>query len=130
VAALMASSALFALYWIPALIRVRPPGLAIRALPLLATVSLIAAGLVFSRVGDEASMFARLGAATSWSVAIFALTTLFPLFTAAAVAALWRARRAPVRRAVYVHAALVTAACAIATVYLGYWGTLFVRTWA
>jgi CubicO group peptidase (beta-lactamase class C family) len=127
-----ASSIVFALYWIPAamLRQGTRPHLSVRLLPLLAILSLTAAVAVQLSTGDDVLTIQRLGTVSPWSVSILILTTLYPVLTVGASIHLWRARRWKLRRAVFVHSLLVTAACLVVALYLGYWGKLVVRTWS
>jgi CubicO group peptidase (beta-lactamase class C family) len=127
-----ASSIAFALYWIPAaMLRqgVRPH-LSVRLLPLLAVLSLTAAVAVQLSTGDDMQTIVRLGTVSPWSVAILILTTLYPILTLVASVQLWRARRWKLCCAVFLHSRLVTAACLLVALYLGYWDKLVVRTWS
>lgn len=135
IAALLASSVLYALYWIPALLLRRlhalPGGrlyLSVRALPLLAIVLLVAVAGAFAMAGEDSLQ--RLGRITAWSISIFALTILFAVTSLAALAVARHARRWPLRRGVWIHSLLVAAACVALAIYLAYWGVIGLRTWA
>ncbi|HZU25650.1 MAG TPA: serine hydrolase domain-containing protein [Bryobacteraceae bacterium] len=134
VALLLASAGLYALYWVPALLlrRLRPlPGgrlyLSVRALPLVAIVLLAGACAVFALAGDDA--ITKLGSVTLWSAAIFLLTVLFACVSVMALVQAMRARRRMIRRAVWMHSLLVSAACLVVAGYLAYWGVIGIRTW-
>jgi CubicO group peptidase (beta-lactamase class C family) len=131
---LLATSVLYALYWIPALLfrRLRPlPGsrlyLSVRALPLVAILLLLATAGVFALAGGDS--IDRLGNITAWSISICVLTILFAVTSLAALLQAWRARHWAVRRGVRVHALLVAAACTAITIYLASWGMIGLRTW-
>jgi len=134
-ALLLATSVLYAVYWIPALLlrRLRPlPGgrlyLSVRALPLIAILMLLATAGVFTLAGDDS--IDRLGHVTAWSVSIFVLTILFAVASLAALIQAWRARHWAVRHGVWIHSLLVAAACTAVAIYLASWGMIGVRTWA
>ncbi|HTQ53721.1 MAG TPA: serine hydrolase domain-containing protein [Bryobacteraceae bacterium] len=131
---LMASSVLYALFWIPALLlgRLRPlPGsrlhLSVRALPLIAILMLAVMIGTFMWAGDDA--IDRLGRITPWSISVFAASLLLALMSVAALVQAWRSRQWPIRRGVRIHSLAVAAACAILTLYLARWGVIGLRTW-
>jgi CubicO group peptidase (beta-lactamase class C family) len=131
---LLATSVLYALYWIPALLlrRLRPlPGsrlyLSVRALPLIAILTLLATAAIFALAGADS--IGRLGNLTAWSAAVFALTILFALTSLVALIQAWRARHWAVRRGVWIHSLLVAAACTAIAIYLASWGMIGLRTW-
>jgi hypothetical protein len=130
--ALAASSIAFALYWIPAawLRQGVRPHLSVRLLPLLAVATLLATVAIALNTGSERDTIQRLGTVSLWSMAILALTTLYPLLTLAASIQLWRARRWKLARSVFLHSLLITLLCAVVALYLGYWGQLVRRTWS
>jgi CubicO group peptidase (beta-lactamase class C family) len=134
VIALFATSLLYAVFWIPALLlhRLRPLRgsrlyLSVRALPLAAILWLLACAGVFALAGEDA--LGRLGHVTPWSASVFVLTILFAVTSLAALVQAWRARLWPIRRAVLVHS-LLAAACVAATVYFAWWGVIGFRTWS
>ena len=125
---LMASSVLFAVVWIPRKIfgRMREvPRLRVRAIPLIAVLSL-AAFVFLMLYGTDNIML--LGRVTWLSLTIFALTLLF------ALASLWGLILAVrewkrLRRSVAIHSLLVAVACTVTALYLAYWGIIGLRTW-
>lgn len=132
---LLVTSALYALFWVPATLlhRLRPLRgsrfyLSVRALPAMAVLLLVVPAGIFASVGDDGIL--RLGNITLWSVSIFACTLLFAVASLAALVQAWRARQWPIRRAVLIHSLLVAAACTAATVYMALWGVIGLRTWA
>jgi len=134
-AALMISSALYALYWIPArmLRRLRPVQgarlhLSVRALPLAAVLAFAAFIAMFIAAGNDA--IALLGTVTVWSASILALSVLFALLSVLALLQTFRARAWTIRRGVLIHSTLVAMACVVVALYLGYWGLIGLRTWA
>ena len=132
---LLVTSALYALFWVPATLlhRLRPLRgcrlyLSVRALPAMAVLLLVVPAGIFASVGDDGIL--RLGNITLWSVSIFACTLLFAVASLAALVQAWRARQWPIRRAVLIHSLLVAAACTAATVYMALGGVIGLRTWA
>ncbi len=107
--------------------RRRPAERAMRLLPLVAVLSLLA--FVGFFIGSSSDAIARLGNLTVWSFGIFLSTLIFALATLASAIALWQARKKEIRGYVRWHAMAVTAALLIAAVYLAYWGVIGMRTW-
>jgi CubicO group peptidase (beta-lactamase class C family) len=132
--ALMLSSVLFALVWVPRQLLGRMkgvPSLSIRVLPLLSVLCLAGAvALVVLGSLDAEAMFARFGKMSVWSAAVWGLTWLFALGVVWGMIQIFRARRTPIRRWVYIHALLVSLANVLVLVYLAYWGIIGLRTWA
>jgi CubicO group peptidase (beta-lactamase class C family) len=134
IALLLASSVLYALYWIPALLlrRLRPqPGgrlhLSVRVLPLVSILFLVAAFAIFALAGEDT--ITRLGTVTAWSVSLFVFSLLFGLTSLLGVVHAWRARHWEIRRGVLIHSQLVALACLVLAIYLAYWHTIGLRTW-
>ncbi|MFN7997687.1 MAG: serine hydrolase domain-containing protein [Bryobacteraceae bacterium] len=132
---LLATSLVFALYWVVALVfrRLRPLRgarlyLSVRILPLLAVLALLAAAAILAAGGDDNAL--RLGNMTPASLAICGLTIWFGILSPLALWQTWRARAWPIRRAVWIHSILVSAACTVLAGYLFYWGVIGLRTWA
>ena len=122
---------LYAPFWIlGGLIRKRrrPAERAMRLLPLIAVLSLIAALSLFVQAGNDS--FARLGNLTVWSLGIFLTTLIFGIASIASTLALWLARKHEIRSRVRWFSMAVTSALLIATAYFAYWGVIGVRTWA
>jgi CubicO group peptidase (beta-lactamase class C family) len=132
--ALMLSSVLFALIWVPRWLFRRMkdvPSLSIRALPLVTILCLAGViGVLALASLDTEALFARLGNLTIWSAAVWALTWLFALGAVAGLVQIIRVRKKPIRRWVYIHALLVSLANGIVLLYLAYWGLIGFRTWA
>ena len=124
---LLASSLLFALVWVVRWVLgmmkdVRH--LAVRAVPLVATLVLLAVLFSMTKILDD------VGAVNIWSVTIFAGTILFALLS---LFGLWLAVQVPrseIRRAVRVHSLLVSLACCVLTIFLASWHLLGLRVWA
>jgi CubicO group peptidase (beta-lactamase class C family) len=122
---------LYAPFWIlGGLIRKRrrPKERAMRLLPLIAVLSLIAALSLFVQSRNDA--IARLGNLTIWSFGIFLSTLIFGMASIASAVALWLARKREIRSGVRWFSMAVTSALLIATAYFVYWGVIGVRTWA
>jgi CubicO group peptidase (beta-lactamase class C family) len=122
---------LFALVWGPrwAFRRMRGvPNLHVRVLPLLAVLSLAAIPLILMGLGEDSVV--RLGQATRWSVGLTLATSAFGLFSAASLWVAVRADRAGMNRFAYFHSLGVSLMFALATLYLGFWGIIGIRTWA
>jgi hypothetical protein len=107
--------------------RRRPAERAMRLLPLIAVLSLIAALSLFVHAGNDA--IARLGNLTIWSVGIFLTTSIFGMASIASVVALWLARKHEIRSGVRWFSIAVTSALLIATAYFAYWGVIGIHTW-
>jgi CubicO group peptidase (beta-lactamase class C family) len=132
-AALMLSAVLFALVWVPRwlLRRLRGvPGLSVRVLPLFAVLWLVGAFVLLAVSGEPPHVFERFGRLTPWSAALCALTCLFALTAVLGLLQALRGRRLGVRRAVRLHALLVSIANSLVAAYLAYWGIIGLRTWA
>lgn len=122
---------LYAPFWIfGGLIRkrCRPAERAIRLLPLLAVLSLIAALILLLQARNDS--IARLGNLTIWSFGIFLTTLIFGGASLSSAVALWLARKREIRRSVRWFSIAVTSALLVATVYFAYWGVIGIRTWS
>ncbi len=128
--ALMASSIVFALVWMPRKLLGRLRGiehLSVRTLPLLSVLSLGGAlGLIIASGGE---MFWNFGRPTAWSWSWVALTWLFAIFAVLGVVQAFRARSGPIRKGVLAHSLLVSIANVTVMLYLAYWGIIGLRTW-
>ena len=123
--AAMVSSIVFAFIWIPrAILGRNVEHLAIRILPLLATVSLIAAFAM--ALSSEPVYLARVGVA---SLAYFVGTIAFAIFSIVGFALVLMSSESPIHRGVRIHSFLVAMACVGLTSYLAYWGQLGIRFW-
>jgi len=129
----MLSSVLFALVWVPRKLLRRMKGvpyLSIRVVPLLSVLCLAGAfGLVVLASLDAEALLTRFGKMTIWSVAFWAVTWLFALGAVGGLVQIFRARKEPILRLVYIHALLVSLANVIVLLYLAYWGIIGLRTW-
>ncbi|PZO08953.1 MAG: hypothetical protein DCF27_06880 [Lysobacteraceae bacterium] len=121
----------FALVWGPRwmLRRMRGvPNLHVRVLPLLAVLSLGAVALIFGLVGED--VITRFGHLTPWSMGLTLATYAFAVLSFASLWAALRADRRGMNRFAYFHSLGVSVIFILATLYLGYWGTIGIRTWA
>ena len=123
--AAMLSSIVFAVIWIPRRIfGGNVEHLAIRILPLLATISLLAAFAM--ALTSEPIYLAREGFA---SLTYFIGTIAFAIFSIIGFALALVSAQSPIHRGVRIHSFLVAMACVGLTSYLAYWGQLGVRLW-
>ena len=123
--AAMLSSIVFAFIWIPRrILGANVEHLAIRILPLLATVSLIAAFAM--ALTSEPVYLAREGVA---SLTYYVGTLAFAIFSVIGLALVLMSSQSPIHRGVRIHSFLVAMACVGLTSYLAYWGQLGVKFW-
>lgn len=128
---LMASSCIFALAWVPAKLFGHLRGaesLSVRAMPVLATVSLVCTLLFI--IGSASDSINLLGRATFWSVGICLSTLAFGVFSVLGLALALRFRNRKIRRLVWWHAFAASLVLTVVAIYLGYWGFIGWRTWA
>src|ERR1700722_5654564 len=102
--------------------RRRPAERAVRAWPLVAVLSLVAAAGILILSGDD--FISRMGNRSFWSAAVFLSTLLYSVASAAGAVALWRAHRQAIRCRVRKYSIAVIPALLIAAVYLAYWGLI------
>jgi len=127
-AVLMATSPLFALVWIPRKVfggMKDVEHLAVRAIPLLATLCFAALVFCCTKLGGADS-----GKFTVWTAGIFALSILFSLLS---LYGLWlsvRVRKSAIHGGTRVHSLLVTLACCLVTIFIASWHILGLRLWA
>ena len=108
--------------------RRRPAERAMRFWPLIAVLSLITMVGIVIVSGDD--FIQRMGNLTGWSLTVFLSTLLFAVASIASVVVALRSSEGGVRPGVRRFSRIVSIALLIATVYLGYWGLIGVRTWA
>jgi CubicO group peptidase (beta-lactamase class C family) len=108
--------------------RRRPAERAMRIWPVIAVLSLATFVGIFIVCGDD--IISRLGNLTVWSAGIFLATILFAVASVASAIVVWSRPLATVRKSVRRFSMVVTTALLIATVYLGYWGVIGLRTWS
>jgi hypothetical protein len=100
--------------------------LAVRVVPLLASLTLLAIIVLWIRGGG--STFA-IATPSLFAVSICLLTILFAILSAAGIVLAIRSFRYPMNRAVRLHSLAVAFACIGWTIFLGYWGMIGLRFW-
>ncbi len=126
----MATSILFALIWIPRKLYGRMNGvkhLAVRVVPLLASLTFLATLILWIRGGG--STFA-LATPSPFAVSIFLLTILYAILSLVGLVLALLSFGYPMNRAARIHSFAVAFACIGWTVYLAYWGMIGLRFWA
>ncbi len=125
---LMATSLLFAIVWI---LRKLFGGmkdvehLAVRGIPLLATLSFVALVFCFTKLGG-----ADTGKFTVWTAGIFALSMLFPLLSLYGLLLSVRVPKKEIHGGTRVHSLLVALACCVVTIFIASWHIVGLRLWA
>ena len=104
-----------------------PAEFAMRAWPLVAVLSIVAAIIVV--IFCSSDPFSRLGEMTGWSVAFFSSTLIYAFASVLGAVAVWRAPKKAVRVHVRIYSLFVIVALLIAAAYLAYWGIIGLRTW-
>ncbi|HLW87691.1 MAG TPA: serine hydrolase domain-containing protein [Terriglobales bacterium] len=131
VALAMVSILVYAPFWLLGGLwkkRRRPVERAMRVWPLVGVLSLVAFVVIFIVCSDD--LISRLGNLTVWSFALCLTTIAFAIASLASAIVLWRAPKEGVRCRVRAYSMVVTLALLIASVYLGCWGIIGLRTWA
>jgi hypothetical protein len=126
--ALMATSLLFAVVWILRKLFGGMKGvqhLAVRTIPLAATLSFIVLLFCFTRLGG-----ADTGKLTVWTFTIFALTILFPLLSLYGLLLAVRVSKNEINSVTRLHSTLVALACCVVTVFIASWHLIGLRLWA
>ena len=125
---LMATSLLFAVVWILRKLFGGMKGvqhLAVRAVPLVATLSFIVLVFCFTRLGG-----ADTGKLTVWTFAIFALSILFPLLSLCGLLLAVFVPKNQIHTGARIHSLLVALACCVVTVFIASWHLIGLRLWA
>jgi CubicO group peptidase (beta-lactamase class C family) len=125
---LMATSLLFAVVWILRKLfggMKGVPHLAVRAIPLVATLSFIVLVFCFTRLGG-----ADTGKLTVWTFAIFALSILFPLLSLCGLLLAVVVPKNQIHTGARIHSLLVALACCVVTVFIASWHLIGLRLWA
>ena len=99
--------------------------LAVRVVPLSATLTLLIVPLCVMRLGGT-----QFGSFNIWTVGIFLGTFFFPLLSIAGLVLVLRAPKGEIHRAVRIHSLLVSSACCVLTGFLWSWHLLALRLWA
>lgn len=124
---LMASSVLFALVWLLRWLFGRMKEvqhLSVRAVPLLAVLTLAAVVFGFTKA------FGSIGEFNFWAVVVFAGTVLFVLLALIGLALAVRVPKGEIRRGVRIHSLLVSLACCVAAIFFASWHLIGLRLWA
>jgi CubicO group peptidase (beta-lactamase class C family) len=125
---LMATSLLFAVVWI---LRTVFGGmkdvkhLAVRAVPLLATLSFCALVFCFTKLGG-----ADTGRFTVWTAGIFTASVLFPLLSIYGLLLSVRVPKREIHNGTRIHSLLVALACCVVTIFIASWHVIGLRLWA
>ena len=107
--------------------RRRPAERAMRFLPLVAVLSLVAVVAIFMLCSDD--LIARLGKLTGWSAAFCLATVSYAVASVTSAVTLWGAPKPEVRSRVRRYSMAVILALLTAAAYLAYWGVIGLRTW-
>ncbi len=124
---MMATSLLFAIVWI---LRKLFGGmkdvqhLAVRAIPLLATLAFAAMVFCFTKLGG-----ADTGRFTVWTGGIFVFSLLFPLLSLYGLFLAIRVPKSEIHSATRLHSLLVALACCVLTVFVASWHLVGLRLW-
>jgi CubicO group peptidase (beta-lactamase class C family) len=127
-AALMLSSVLFALIWLALKLIGKMKGvrhLAVRVMPLLAVLSLVAIPFCFNALHGSA-----IGTANIFTIGIYMATILFALLSLLGLVLALRVPKAEIHRGVRIHSLLVSLACCVVTLFFASWGLIGLRLWA
>jgi CubicO group peptidase (beta-lactamase class C family) len=125
---IMATSLLFALVWI---LRKAFGGmkdvqhLAVRAVPLLATLCFAAMVFCFTKLGG-----ADTGKLTVWTAGVFAFGVLFPLLSLYSLFLAARVPKDEIHSGTRIHSLLVALACCVVTLFVASWHLIGLRLWA
>ncbi len=99
--------------------------LAVRAVPLLATLSFLALFFCFTKLGG-----ADAGKLTVWTFGLFAFSVVFPLLSIYALVLAVRVPKNEIHNATRIHSLLVALACCVLTLFLASWHLIALRLWA
>jgi CubicO group peptidase (beta-lactamase class C family) len=124
--ALMATSVLFAVVWVLRKLFGGMKGvqhLAVRAIPLLATLSFFALALCFTKLSWDT------GKLTLWNGGFFVLSLLFPLLSLIGLLLAVLVPKNEINDATRIHSLLVALACCVVTVFVASWHFIGLRIW-
>jgi hypothetical protein len=99
--------------------------LAVRAVPLFATLAFLVIPLCFMRLDGS-----QIGSFNLWTAGIFLGTLFFPLLSIVGLVLALRVPKEEIHRAVRIHSLLVSSACCVLTGFLLSWHLLPLRLWA
>lgn len=117
----------FAIWWVPRKFMGKMKegdNLSLRAMPLLAGLSLLAAYLIVIWTPIWV-----IGTYNIVSVGVFLLTWLFAAFSVLGLILAWRTFRKPGNRLAYWYSLIVTIACCGLAIYMAYWHILGIQLW-
>jgi hypothetical protein len=98
---------------------------AVRVVPLFATLCLAAIPFFFSRLSGS-----NFGTLNPWTLGIFLATLLFPILSLLGLLLARGVPREEIHKGVRIHSLLVSLACCLLAAYLASWGWVGVRPWA
>ncbi len=99
--------------------------LAVRTVPLLATLSLLIVPLCLMQLSGL-----QIGSFNLWTAGIFLGTLFFPVLSVIGLFLVFRVPKQEIHRAVRIHSLLVSSACCVITGFLWSWHLLGLRLWA
>jgi CubicO group peptidase (beta-lactamase class C family) len=99
--------------------------LAVRAIPLFATISLLIVPLCLMKLGGS-----QIGSFNLWTAGIFLGTFAFQILSVVGFALVLRVPKEEIHRAVRIHSLLVSSSCCVLTGFLWSWHLLGLRLWA
>jgi hypothetical protein len=126
--ALMLSTVPFALIWLALKLigkMKEVQHLAVRVVPLLAVLSLVAIPFCFNALHGSA-----IGTFNFFTVGIYAATILFSLLSLLGLVLALRVPKAEIHRGVRIHSLLVSLACCVVLLFFASWDLIGLRLWA
>jgi CubicO group peptidase (beta-lactamase class C family) len=127
-AVLMLSTVPFALIWLARKLIGKMKGvqhLAVRVVPLLAVLSLVAIPFCFNALHGSA-----IGTANVFTIGIYMATILFALLSLLGLVLALRVPKTEIQRGVRIHSLLVALACCVVALFFASWGLIGLRLWA
>jgi hypothetical protein len=125
---LMLSSVAFALIWLLRKLIGKMKGvrhLAVRAVPLLAVLSLVLIPFFFNALHGNA-----IGTANVFTIGIYMATILFALLSLLGLVLALRVPKAEIHPGVRIHSLIVSMACCVLAAFFASWGLIGLRLWA
>jgi CubicO group peptidase (beta-lactamase class C family) len=123
----MATSVLFAVVWVLRKLfggMKDVPHLAVRTIPLLATLSFCALALSFTKLSWDTGKF------TLGNAGFFVLSLLFPLLSLIGLLLAVRVKKNEINAATRMHSLLVALACCVVSAFVASWHFIGLRIWA
>jgi hypothetical protein len=127
-AVLMLSTVPFALIWLARKLigkMKEVQHLAVRVVPLLAVLSLVAIPFCFNALHGSA-----IGTANIFTIGIYMATILFALLSLLGLVLALRVPKAEIHPGVRIHSLLVSLACCVVALFFASWGLIGLRLWA